>query len=203
MGVGQVHRLAVRAETQAVGHDEAAQLRSERPALPGAVAIKRTVSSIGAHVQHHAAGPETPLAVAATIVQAHVGASVINVCEQVAVEAAIAMRVQMKEPAFHSRDPATVTVPGDAREHLRRLPGVDMPGFGAPALQAAGGNIDPVQGVFLGDPDRALTDGVPGIDNQFSLHGNSFPWVFVVGSSGKRWMFQSPNGPAAQNPPPW
>jgi hypothetical protein len=56
-----------------------------------------------------------------------------------------------------------------------------MPGIGAPALQATGGNIDPVQGIFLGDPDRTFTDRIAGIDNQFGLHGNSFPWVFVVG----------------------
>ena len=91
------------------------------------------------------------------------------------------MRVQMKEPAFHAGNPAAVAVTCNAGEHLRRFPGMDMAGFGAPALKSTGGNIDPIQGVFLGDPDRAFTDRVTGIDNQFGLHGNSFPWVFVVG----------------------
>ncbi|MNI72717.1 hypothetical protein D3C73_1286750 [compost metagenome] len=98
----------------------------------------------------------------------------IDLGEGFAVEAAVVMRMQMEEPALHACDPATVGMAGDAGEHLRSFPGVHMTGQRAPALQAAGGNIDPVQGVFLRHPDRAFTYRVARIDNQFGFHGNSF-----------------------------
>jgi hypothetical protein len=47
---------------------------------------------------------------------------------------------------------------------------MDMTAVGTPALKSAGRNIDPVQGVFLRDPDWTFTDRVTGIDNQFGLH---------------------------------
>ncbi|MNC61458.1 hypothetical protein D3C75_1114000 [compost metagenome] len=86
---------------------------------------------------------------------------------------------------------------GDAGEHLRSFPGVHMTGQRAPALQAAGGNVDPIQGVFLRHPHRAFTYRVARIDNQFGFHGNSFPWLWGDQDD------QSPNGPAAQKAPPW
>ncbi|MNG13038.1 hypothetical protein D3C84_966900 [compost metagenome] len=102
--------------------------------MTGAVAIQGSVGGVGAHVQHHAAGPETPLTVATAVVQAHVVAGVIDVGQQICIEAAVIARMQAEKPAFHSRDPATVTVTGDASEHLRGCPGIHLPGVGTPAL---------------------------------------------------------------------
>ncbi len=105
----------------------------------------------------------------------------IDVGQQFAVEAAVVVRLQMEEAAFHPGHPTAIAVTGDAGEHLRGFPGIDMTAVGAPALQSTGRNIHPVQGVFLGDPDWAFSYRVTGINNQFGLHGNSFPWIFVVG----------------------
>ncbi|MNN59930.1 hypothetical protein D3C81_1750820 [compost metagenome] len=58
----------------------------------------------------------------------------IDVGQQFAVEAAIVVRVQVKEPAFHANDPAPRAVTSDAGEHLRGFPGVNVPAVGIPAL---------------------------------------------------------------------
>jgi len=165
MRVRQVHRLAVRAEAEAVGHDETVELRFDHTRLPGAVAVEPAFGRTQAHVQHHAAGPETALAVAATIVEAHVCSAVLDGGEQFAVEPAIAVRVQMKKAALHPGNPAATAVTGDAGEHLRGFPGMHMAGVSAPALQSAVGNIDPIQRVFLRHPDRAFAHGVASIDD--------------------------------------
>ncbi|MCY1241874.1 hypothetical protein D9M72_547990 [compost metagenome] len=134
MGVGQVHRAPVRAEAQAVGHDEPTQPGIERPALSGAVAVQRAVGGVGAHVQHHAAGPEASLTIAAAVVQAHIGAGMVDVGQGFTVEAAVVARMQTEEPAFHAGDPAAVGMRRDASEHLRGFPGSHLPGVGTPAL---------------------------------------------------------------------
>src|SRR3546814_20709679 len=72
-----------------------------RAALPAIKAVHAPLVGVGPHVQHHAAGPETALAVATAIIEAHIDAAVLDARTEFAVEAAVVMGVQAEETAFH------------------------------------------------------------------------------------------------------
>ncbi|MNV63637.1 hypothetical protein D3C71_1562410 [compost metagenome] len=58
---------------------------------------------------------------------------------------------------------------GDARKHFVGLPGAGL-AIELPAVQAAGGNVHPVECVFLWLPYRAFASGVACVDDEFCGH---------------------------------
>jgi hypothetical protein len=53
----------------------------------------------------------------------------------------------------------------NAGQHGFGIPALHFTALGAPALQAAVGDIDPVQRVFLRHPYRAFAHGIAGVDD--------------------------------------
>src|SRR5690606_11055784 len=199
VGVGQVHRAAVGAETQAVGYDEPAQDR-----LGFAITIEtveRAGRNAGGHVLDHGTGPETSLAVATAIVEAHAGMFVGNMGDRRGGKAAVILRGDLEQTAFHAGDPAIIgALPtGDAGKHLVPGPAVEQLVDSAPAQQLLVGYVDPVERLFGGNPYGAFTGCVAGIDNEFGLAGHlRFSCCY-----GRRCSDSQSKGPAATKAPPW
>ncbi|MNO75466.1 hypothetical protein D3C76_665130 [compost metagenome] len=111
------------------------------------------------------------MAVAAAIVEAHAAQGMFDTTEQTAVEAAIGLGFEGEDAALHPCNPALFGA-CDAGQHFVTLPGV-VGTVRLPAMQLAGGDIDPVQGLFGGVPHRALAGTVAGVDDQFAIHGRA------------------------------
>ncbi|MNP80914.1 hypothetical protein D3C76_1791360 [compost metagenome] len=58
----------------------------------------------------------------------------VDVGQGFCIKAAVIARMQAEKPAFHARDPATVSMACDAGKHLRGFPGVHLARVGTPAL---------------------------------------------------------------------
>ncbi|MNP13563.1 hypothetical protein D3C76_1058490 [compost metagenome] len=153
--------------------------------------VQRTHVGTLLHVQQHGAGPEAALAVAAAIVEAHAGLGVRHAAEQTAIKAAVGLGLELEDAAFHAGDPALAAA-GDAGQHLVALPDLVLAIGRLPAVQLAGGNVDPVQGLFAGVPHGAFAGAVAGVDDQFTVHGRA---------SWRAWV--QLNGPATAKAPPW
>ena len=82
----------------------------------GSMVLNMGANAAEGTLYRYSAGQPGPL-------EAHVGASVIDIGQQYAVEAAVVMGVQFKEPAFHAGHPASIALTCDAGKYLRRGPG--------------------------------------------------------------------------------
>jgi len=96
---------------------------------------------------------------------------VIDGRQRAAVEPAVRACLQGEEAALHAGHPA-VAVAGDAGQHLLALPAGKLAVGSAPAQQLAVGDVDPVQRLFGGDPDRAFTGGAAQVGDEFSFTGH-------------------------------
>src|SRR6185369_12575804 len=146
-----------------------------------------------AHVHQHGARAKTALAVAAPVVEPHLGPRVIDGRDARASQRAIRIGVQVKYTRFHCADPAAAGMRSDGADHLWRGPVAHVPGSRVPLVKTARRNVDPVQRLLRRQPHRAFADGVARVEDQFGPHQSDSngpastkapPWYWAAGSAG-------------------